>query len=111
MYEINSFNGVFLQRILELLIEYDKNKTFAYPVDPIQVPNYYNIIKEPMDFSKIQTRINELYYQNFDQFELDIKLIISNCMQFNPKNSFFFKEAYSLKEKVILKFFFNNFYS
>jgi bromodomain and PHD finger-containing protein 1 len=100
LYEINAFNGVFLQRILEIFVDFDKNMTFTQPVDPLAVPTYYEIIKEPMDFSKMQTKINELYYKNLEQFEDDVRLIISNCMKFNPKNTYFYKEAHRFREKV-----------
>jgi bromodomain and PHD finger-containing protein 1 len=99
-YELNPFNGVFLQRLLDILIEYDKNGTFAAPVNPVLVPSYYDVIKDPMDFSKMQERLSEMYYKCFDQFEGDVRLIVSNCMKFNPKNTYFYREAQRMREKV-----------
>jgi hypothetical protein len=100
MYEVNPFNGVFLQRLLDILVEYDRKGTFVNPVNPIQVPSYYDVIKDPMDFSCMQERINALHYQCLDQFEVDVRLIVNNCMKFNPKNSFFYREAQKLRDKV-----------
>ena len=43
LYEVNPFNGVFLQRLLDLLTEYDRDGVFAQAVDAAQVPTYYEV--------------------------------------------------------------------
>lgn len=101
VYELNPFNGVFLQQVLNSLVELDKSCIFTQPVDPVSVPSYYDVIKHPMDFSKMQTKIDQLAYCTFEQFENDFRLIINNCYQFNPKTSVFYRAAFRLKEKVI----------
>ncbi len=106
-YEMNAFNGVFLQRLLSILCELDKNKFFLNPVDAIEVPTYYEEIKEPMDFQKMQAKINKLEYKNFAQFECDFNLIVKNCCQFNQKASIYHKAATKFKEQVITKICFN----
>ena len=101
-YEINGFNGVFLKRLLNIFCELDKNRFFLNPVDAKDAPTYYEEIKEPMDFKKIQAKINALDYKNFLQFEKDFNLIIKNCCQFNQKNSIYYKAAVKMKEQVCL---------
>ena len=100
-YEMNAFNGVFLQRLLGNLCELDKNKFFLSPVDADEVPTYYEEIKEPMDFQKMQAKIHALEYTNFAQFEYDVGLIVKNCCQFNLKASIYHKAAVKFKEQVI----------
>ena len=97
-YEINPFNGVFLQRILDLLIESDKNEFFYEPVDREAYPSYYEDIKEPMCFKEMQARLKNLKYKQLDEFERDLNLIVSNCLQFNLKNSVYYKAALKLKD-------------
>jgi bromodomain and PHD finger-containing protein 1 len=99
-YELNPFNGVFLQSLLNQLIVMDTNAIFTQPVDGALVPTYYTVIKQPMDFSKMQEKINQMAYRHLDEFEVDFKLIISNCFQFNPKNDFYYRVAAKLREKV-----------
>jgi bromodomain and PHD finger-containing protein 1 len=99
-YELNSFNGIFLKRILGLLIEMDKNRVFVTPVDPKEAPTYYQTIKEPMDFGQMLNKINELKYEKFEQFEYDFNLIINNCFNFNDKKSFYYKAAFKLREQA-----------
>lgn len=54
----------------------DTKKIFAFPVDSEQVPDYYEIVKKPMDFSKIQAKIDACAYRSLKQFEA------SSCRSF-----------------------------
>lgn len=62
---------------------------FLQPVDPIEqgVPHYFNVIKEPMDLSTIQKKLNEGIYYNGDEFESDIRLMFRNSYVFNPEGT------------------------
>ncbi len=101
VYELNPFNGIFLQRLLDIMKEIDKQKIFHQPVDLVQVPTYTELIKRPMDFSTIQSKINQMKYNTLEEFEADFNLIINNCLLFNPlKISIYNKAAVKLKEKV-----------
>jgi bromodomain and PHD finger-containing protein 1 len=89
-----------LQRTLEILKDLDKKKIFHEPVDLNEVPTYSDVIHNPMDFSKMQSKINRMEYITFSQFEADFDLIINNCLLFNQKNSFYYKTAFKLREQV-----------
>ena len=102
IYEINPLNGVFLQKILDSLKEIDKNKIFHEPVDAIEVAGYYETIKNPMDYSKMQVKLNRVEYSSFAQFESDFNLIISNCLLFNKKNSYYYRAACKIRDQVSL---------
>jgi len=58
---------------------------FYYPVDPItyQCPDYYDVIKNPMDLSTMQEKMNKGQYSTPEEFEADIRLIIDNCLLYN----------------------------
>ena len=73
---------------------------FHNPVNIKDVPTYYQVIKEPIDFNKIKNNIDSFKYFNFKQFENDFNLIINNCLQFNKQNQFYYKLAIRLKEEV-----------
>jgi len=49
-----------------------------------QVPDYYEIIKNPMDLSSMMTKIDLHKYQTVQQFLQDIDLICSNALEYNP---------------------------
>uniref|UniRef100_A0A1I7VSZ5 Bromodomain containing protein n=1 Tax=Loa loa TaxID=7209 RepID=A0A1I7VSZ5_LOALO len=54
-----------------------------FPVNPKKVPDYYNIIKEPMDLQQIKKKISENKYELRRQFLYDIKLIMDNSILYN----------------------------
>ncbi len=62
---------------------------FLVPVDPVAlgIPDYFKIIKTPMDLSTVSTRLNTGQYENAKDFEADIKQIFKNCYKFNPPGS------------------------
>ncbi|XP_019634873.1 PREDICTED: BRCA2-interacting transcriptional repressor EMSY-like isoform X2 [Branchiostoma belcheri] len=57
---------------------------FIHPVDPAVAPDYYNIIKQPMDFSTIKKKLEGGQYSSLEEFHADMQLIKSNCFQYNP---------------------------
>jgi bromodomain-containing factor 1 len=79
----------------ELLNEIQKPKyvmlsqIFAVPVDPVAlgIPDYFKVIKNPMDLSTIREKLNTGQYENAKEFEADIRLMFRNCYKFNPPNT------------------------
>lgn len=71
----------------------------------LQVPDYLDHIKNPMDFSTMRKRIDLHSYRSLEDFEDDFNLIISNCMSYNSKESFFHKAAQRMQDHggVILR--------
>lgn len=64
----------------------------------LQVPDYLDHIKNPMDFSTMRRRIDEHHYRSLEEFEEDFNLIISNCMLYNAKDTFFYKAAQRMQD-------------
>ncbi|KAK9248023.1 Bromodomain-containing protein [Lipomyces tetrasporus] len=62
---------------------------FLQPVDPVALncPNYFKVIKKPMDVSTIQQKLNTNQYESGAEFEEDIRLMFRNCYKFNPEGS------------------------
>ncbi|XP_076597017.1 E3 ubiquitin-protein ligase TRIM33 isoform X4 [Chaetodon auriga] len=62
---------------------------FRKPV-PSSVPNYYKIIKQPMDLKKVKKRLqlrSSQYYQSTQEFVSDMRLIFKNCAKYNEAGS------------------------
>ncbi|XP_062081659.1 uncharacterized protein LOC133788263 [Humulus lupulus] len=87
-----------LELILDILQRRDTHKIFARPVNPKEVDNYYTIIKEPMDFSTMRTKLQEGHYTSLEKFEHDVFLITSNAMHFNSSTTIYYKEARSVQD-------------
>lgn len=50
-------------------------------------PDYYEMIKEPIDLKTIAQRIRMQHYRTLNNLEKDIKLMCKNAKQFNEPGS------------------------
>jgi ATPase family AAA domain-containing protein 2 len=53
-------------------------------VDQEDAPDYYDIIKNPMDMSTMYEKVNKYEYNCAADFLVDINLICENCLEYNP---------------------------
>lgn len=60
---------------------------FLRPVSQSEVPDYYDIIKNPMDFAKIKSKLNMGSYQINEEVMRDIELVFGNCDEYNVKGN------------------------
>ncbi|KAI9729328.1 MAG: hypothetical protein M1818_008545 [Claussenomyces sp. TS43310] len=69
--------------------KYTENLPFLVPVDPValNVPDYFKIIKTPMDLQTVTTHLHSGQYESAKDFENDMRLILKNCFKFNPPGS------------------------
>lgn len=58
---------------------------FYKPVDPValNIPQYFDVIKEPMDLSTMKKKLDMGEYETAEEFEADFRLMIRNCYTFN----------------------------
>ncbi|ORY94273.1 Bromodomain-containing protein [Lobosporangium transversale] len=58
---------------------------FLVPVDPVllNIPDYPSVIKNPMDLSTVERKLNSLEYETTEDFGKDIQLIFDNCYLYN----------------------------
>uniref|UniRef100_A0A1A7Y2P9 Bromodomain containing 1 n=1 Tax=Iconisemion striatum TaxID=60296 RepID=A0A1A7Y2P9_9TELE len=102
--QLTPFN-IFLRAVLKQLQAKDQYNIFAQPVSIKEVSDYLDHIKNPMDFSTMRKQIDDHCYGSIDEFEADFNLIISNCMTYNAKDTFFYKAAQRMQDHggVILR--------
>lgn len=86
---MEEFDFYYCQSLLNELMQSPMTIPLRKPVDPEKdsAPDYYDIIKKPMDFHTIKKKLNGGIYNSIDQFYNDIKLICKNAEIFNGKNS------------------------
>ncbi|TFK17374.1 TATA-binding protein associated factor Taf2 [Coprinopsis marcescibilis] len=72
---------------------------FLQPVDPIrdQAPNYFDVIKEPMDLSTMGAKLEEGLYKSRFAFQADFRLMVNNSKTYNIAGSFVHNEAIALE--------------
>ncbi|KAK8976970.1 hypothetical protein V6N11_019644 [Hibiscus sabdariffa] len=87
-----------LEHILDILQRRDTYEIFAEPVDPEEVDDYYEIIKEPMDFGTMRAKLHEGMYTSLQQFQHDVYLIPRNAMHFNSPTTVYFRQARAIYE-------------
>ena len=71
----------------------------AWPfIDPVPetVPNYYDLITEPMDLKTLRDKIEFREYKSLIEVEKDFKLIINNCENYNGPSNVYTKMSYKL---------------
>lgn len=61
---------------------------FMTAVDPValNIPTYHSIIKKPMDFGTMKTKLDHGEYENAKEFEADARQVFQNCYRFNPQS-------------------------
>ena len=77
----------FCARIVNDLYKKQNSHFAQYFYDPVSeeyAPNYYKIIKRPMDLSTLKRNLDQKVYQDANAFYDDFQLMISNCVRFNP---------------------------
>lgn len=103
MKDLSNKNFDELRRLIKQIQAHKSAWPFVEPVDPTEAPDYYKVIKEPMDLQKIENKINERIYNKLSEFIGDMTKIFDNCRYYNPKESQFFKCAESLEAYFVNK--------
>lgn len=77
------------KRLLTSLTRSKKAFIFSKPVDPeeLNIPDYFTVVKRPMDFSTIKTKLKENKYANMQEFLDDIEQVFTNCRLYNGTES------------------------
>ncbi|XP_047679025.1 E3 ubiquitin-protein ligase TRIM33 isoform X2 [Tachysurus fulvidraco] len=73
------------ERLLLHLFCHELSVEFQEPV-PSSVPNYYKIIKHPMDLNLVKRKLQRKHpqhYQSPKEFVYDVRLVFSNCAKYN----------------------------
>ena len=80
------------QKLLPLvtsLIKHELAWVFSEPVDPVELnlPDYFEVIKKPMDLSKVKERLETESYVHVDDVRNDVSLVFNNAILYNGENS------------------------
>ncbi|KAI0203020.1 hypothetical protein F4808DRAFT_50022 [Astrocystis sublimbata] len=98
------------QRFFDMVLEeikkarhYSINQWFLTAVDPValNIPNYFKIIKKPMDLATMTERNNAGDYKTTKDVEKDMKLIVHNSEIFNGAEHEVTNQARQLEQLLI----------
>ena len=89
------------QRILDILKREEDIDPFLDPVDPVEleIPDYPEIIKNPMDLGTIETKLRGHQYDSPEEFNADMRLVWANCMTYNNEDTDIHQMAKEFSEK------------
>lgn len=87
----DAFNTISLSTLIDEVIKHKNAWPFTKPVSISEVPDYLEVIKTPMDFSKIKSKLNLGYYSSNEQAMKDVELVFFNCDLYNVANSEIYK--------------------
>ncbi|KAF1843614.1 Bromodomain-containing protein [Cucurbitaria berberidis CBS 394.84] len=95
----------FLKNVYDYRTEdgYDPTKLFQRKVNKRAVPDYYDIIKEPMALSTIKLKVAQKEYKNFSEFVRDLALIPHNAQVYNRQDSQAYVDALEVKKVIELE--------
>lgn len=84
--------------ILGKLLNHRVAFPFKKPVNPVElcIPDYFDIIKNPMDLGTIKQKLDDNKYRDSEEFESDVRLTFSNAMRYNPPENSVYKYAREL---------------
>ncbi|XP_002960878.2 histone acetyltransferase GCN5 [Selaginella moellendorffii] len=83
-----------MRSMLKLVCDHSEAWPFREPVDAREVPDYYDIIKDPIDLKTISRRLeSEQFYLTLEMFVADLKRMFGNARVYNSPETIYFKCA------------------
>ncbi|XP_029214367.2 nucleosome-remodeling factor subunit BPTF-like isoform X2 [Acropora millepora] len=92
-----------LKRLLRSLQSHKMAWPFLEPVNPDDVPEYNDVIVDPIDLSTVEERMNSKAYPSLESFVSDITKIFDNCRYFNQRDSPYYRCAEVLESFFVQK--------
>jgi len=68
--------------VLEDLMDEENAEPFNEPVDS-SIPDYFTIVKNPMDLGTIRSKLKKASYDSTEKFVDDVRLVFDNCLLYN----------------------------
>jgi len=85
--------------VLKKLTDHECSWIFMQPVDPVELnlPDYFDVIKTPMDLGSIKKRMENNCYKSISEFGSDVRLTFDNAISYNGDGSDVCKVAREMK--------------
>jgi len=90
-----------MEKVLMELKATEHAHPFLSRVNKREAPDYYNVIKHPMDIGTMMKKLKQLQYKSKKEFVDDLMLIWSNCLKYNVDPAHFLrKKALYMKKET-----------
>ncbi|KAG5518335.1 hypothetical protein PMAC_003132 [Pneumocystis sp. 'macacae'] len=88
--------------VLELRAYTEHSTAFLNKVSKREAPDYYDVIKNPMDLGTVMKKLRNFQYNSKKEFVDDLMLIWSNCLVYNADPAHFLrKHAIAMRKKTL----------
>ncbi|XP_022738231.1 transcription factor GTE10-like isoform X2 [Durio zibethinus] len=100
---VNNSNAYMMRQcdtLLNRLMQHKFGWVFNNPVDVVKlnIPDYFTVIKHPMDLGTVKKRITSGQCSSPFDFAADVRLTFSNAMTYNPPGNDFYYMAKTLSK-------------
>lgn len=92
-----------LKTLLTHIKAHPSSWPFMEPVKKSEAPDYYEVIRFPIDLKTMTERLKNRYYVARKLFIADLQRIITNCREYNPPDSDYCKCANNLEKFFYFK--------
>lgn len=95
--------GKKMKKLIEVVMQYEDSdgRVLSEPFWKLpsrkELPDYYEIIKKPVDIEKIQRRIEEDKYEDMSALQKDFMQLCVNTQQYNEDGSLIFEDSIVLQ--------------
>lgn len=89
-----------------MLVTFQQDKDswpFLVPVDKNEVRDYYDVIKNPVDLSTMEKKLEDGFYITQEMLIADLYRMLENCRHYNPKDSVYYKVSQDLENRYLKK--------
>ena len=99
LFSATDLRTALLPPLEKLYSQEPESEPFRSPVDPVAlgIEGYFDVVKKPMDLSRIRRKLEVGSYQDPWQFIGDVYLMLENAWLYNKKNS----RVYKFTSKVL----------
>lgn len=92
-----------LGQVLQIVKQHSAAWPFLKPVNPLEVPDYYDHIKFPMDLKTMSDRLKGKYYITRRLFIADMTRIFTNCRLYNSPDTEYYRCANTLERYFVTR--------
>lgn len=91
-----------LEDVLQKIKDHGSSWPFLVPVSREEVPDYYDVIKDPIDLETIEKRLfAKNFYLTKEIFIADIKRMCDNCRVYNREDTEYYKCANDIQNEFL----------
>ena len=84
---LNMYNPSALEELLNNMMKHKDGWPFDRPITRSDAPDYFEIIKKPLDLGTIRTALLHMKYACNQEVLSDIKIVFGNCYRYNAEDA------------------------